>query len=291
MAIRQNTRRNSTAKNSKAAQKKMPATGCLIWLVLFLITLILFVLNWDTIQQTLKDTSFFEAISSSKNDQPPPASPDPLPVVAEPAGSGDGSAPTAGNNTAAGNTQQTDAATDKPYTPAPPNPATSTETTGSTTPTPTTTPTAPTNPIELIRQTRLASLYFIKVDDDGSINRREVKRTVSSSDSPMTDALQALLKGPSAEELNQNLVTLIPAGTRLISAQVRGSTAYLNFSEEFMYNRYGIEGYAGQLKQIIFTATEFPTVKDVFFHIEGQTREYLGGEGVYIGKPLSRTSF
>jgi spore germination protein GerM len=58
-----------------------------------------------------------------------------------------------------------------------------------------------------------------------------------------------------------------------------------------MINRYGIEGYAAQLKQIVYTATGYATVKDVQFLIEGEKREYLGGEGVYIGKPLSRASF
>ena len=58
-----------------------------------------------------------------------------------------------------------------------------------------------------------------------------------------------------------------------------------------MYNRFGIEGYAGQLKQVVYTATTFPTVQDVQILIEGETRDYLGGEGVFIGRPLSRNSF
>ena len=56
-------------------------------------------------------------------------------------------------------------------------------------------------------------------------------------------------------------------------------------------NRKHVEGYAGQLKQIVYTATMYPTVKDVQILIDGQKREYLGGDGVYIGKPLSRASF
>jgi spore germination protein GerM len=58
-----------------------------------------------------------------------------------------------------------------------------------------------------------------------------------------------------------------------------------------MYNHYGIEGYAGQLKQIVFTATAFPNVQDVQILIEGEKHDYLGGEGVFIGSPLSRSSF
>ena len=43
--------------------------------------------------------------------------------------------------------------------------------------------------------------------------------------------------------------------------------------------------------QIVYTATEFSTVKSVQFLIDGQKKEYLGSEGVWIGSPLSRTSF
>jgi len=147
------------------------------------------------------------------------------------------------------------------------------------------------SPMELVKSTRLAELYFIRVDDDGTISRHEVKRTVSASDSPMSDALDALMSGPNADELARGYISLIPSEARLLAAQVRGSTAYLDFNEAFMYNRYGIEGYAGQLKQIVYTATSFSTVKDVQILIEGQKRDYLGGDGVYIGKPLSRASF
>ena len=145
--------------------------------------------------------------------------------------------------------------------------------------------------MELVKATRVTGLYFIRVDDDGVITRHQVKRTVGASDSPMTDALDALMSGPNADELARGYISLIPSEAKLLSAQVLGSTAYLNFNEPFMYNRYGIEGYAGQLKQIIYTATEFSTVKDVQILIDGQKRDYLGGDGVFIGKPLSRASF
>jgi len=118
-----------------------------------------------------------------------------------------------------------------------------------------------------------------------------VKRQVAISDSPLLDSLAALLQGPTEGELRRSLISLVPQGTRLLSAQVRGSTAYLNFNEAFMYNHYGIEGYAGQLKQIVYTSTAFPTVQDVQILIEGEKHDYLGGEGVYIGRPLSRNSF
>jgi spore germination protein GerM len=103
----------------------------------------------------------------------------------------------------------------------------------------------------------------------------------------MLDALNVLLQGPTGEEQRRGLVSLIPSGTRILSATVRGSTAYISFSEEFQYNTYGVEGYAAQLRQIIWTATEFSNVRDVQILIEGRRVDYLG-EGIWIGSPISR---
>jgi spore germination protein GerM len=108
----------------------------------------------------------------------------------------------------------------------------------------------------------------------------------------MLDVLQALLQGPSAEEQRRGLISLIPPGTRIISraTTVRGNTAYVNFSDDFMINAYGVEGYAGQLRQIIWSITEFSNIKDVQILVEGRRVDYLG-EGIWIGSPLSRDNF
>ena len=131
------------------------------------------------------------------------------------------------------------------------------------------------------------ALYFTQVDRGGSILRVKVNRKLPVSDSPMTDAIQALIAGPSGEEKLKGLISLIPPGTRILSATVRGETAYISFSEDFQYNTYGVEGYAGQLKEIVFTATEFPNVRNVQILIEGRQVHYLG-EGIWIGSPLNR---
>ena len=130
-------------------------------------------------------------------------------------------------------------------------------------------------------------LYFILVDRGGAIVREKVSRKIPVSNSPMTDALQALIGGPNNEEKGKNLISLIPPGTRILSATVRGDTAYISFSEDFQYNTYGVEGYAGQVRQIIYTATEFSNVKNVQILIEGRRVDYLG-EGIWIGSPLNR---
>lgn len=140
-------------------------------------------------------------------------------------------------------------------------------------------------------ETRLASLFFLRIEDDGSITRHEVKRTIEATGTPLSDALNALLAGPSEAEIRNKLVSLIPRGTKLRGVSIRGSTAYIDLSEPFMYNRYGTEGFTAQLKQIVYTATAFSSVQDVQVLVEGKAKEYLGGEGIYAGKPLSRNSF
>ena len=135
-------------------------------------------------------------------------------------------------------------------------------------------------------------LCFVNIDGDGSVVRQLVKRKVSKSDSPLTTSINLLLKGPDTTlSAERNLMSLIPAGTKLLSARVQGGVAYLNFNEAFEINTYGVEGYIHQLEQIVFTATSFSTVNSVQFLIEGEKRDYLGSEGVLIASPLSRSSF
>ena len=134
-------------------------------------------------------------------------------------------------------------------------------------------------------------LYFMTINSDGSVSRKEIIREMKKSDSPLMDAVNALIKGPVASEENSGCRSLVSENTRLIGASVKNGTATLNFSGDFEFNKYGIEGLRGQLQQIVFTATAFPTVENVQFLVDGEKKEYLGSEGVWIGTPLNRNSF
>lgn len=135
-------------------------------------------------------------------------------------------------------------------------------------------------------------LCFVNIDGDGAVVRQVIKRQVAKSDSPLTSAINLLLQGPdTTKSAERNCMSLIPAGTKLLSAKVSGGVAYLNFNEAFEINTYGVEGYIHQLEQIVYTATAFSTVSSVQFLIEGEKRDYLGSEGVLIASPLSRSSF
>lgn len=188
-------------------------------------------------------------------------------------------APTA-TQTQTPTTQTPPAQTTQPQTTTPQTPATQTTAPGTQTPA----ATAPQT------QTRERAVYFTQIDRDGQILQSRVTRRIPVSDSPMMDVLNLLFTGPSADELNRGILNLIPANTRILSATVRGNTAYISFSEDFMFNTFGVEGYIAQLRQIVWTVTEFQNVRDVQILIEGRRLDYLG-EGIWIGSPINRQSF
>ncbi|PKL06165.1 MAG: hypothetical protein CVV53_05740 [Spirochaetae bacterium HGW-Spirochaetae-9] len=254
------------SKKRRKSSRASSNLGCLIFLAGFVILLVVFAVKFPDIKKTLDDTGFLDALKTRRtttttNPAPIPAT---IPIPSP---------------------QKPSVTTSTLATPAPaPKPAPTSLSTSTLAPGPSQADTP-----EI--QTRQASLFFVKIDEDGVISRREVKRNVPSSDSPLTDAINALIAGPSEGEIRSGLVSLIPRGTKVLSITVRGSTAIIDLSDAFNYNRYGIEGYSAQLRQIVYTATSFPSVQDVQFLVEGKQKDYLGGEGVYIGKPLSRNSF
>ncbi len=134
-------------------------------------------------------------------------------------------------------------------------------------------------------------MFFAAVDENGAISVKSVIRSIPASDSPLRDSLVALLKGPTSQELNLGLVSMIPTAAVLKGVTVRDDTAVVDFSESFRFNAQGIEAMNAQLRQVVYAATEFPIGQQVQVLIEGRKVTYLGTEGVRIDQPLSRASF
>lgn len=260
-------------------KQKSASLGCLFWIAFILLVLVLFFFNRDNIQRVLTQTGLMTVITGEEQqvEEVAPSEESEIPAITteqdikteadllepEPAPQEEPPAPVK------------PVETDKPATPETEKPSVK--------------PVAE-KPVKTV-QTRKATLFFVMIDADGRVVRKEVSREVPKTDSPLSETLNALFSGTTGAEESINLRTLIPQGTRLLSASVKNGVATLNLSEEFQFNQFGIEGYLAQLAQIVFTATSFPTVTSVQFLIEGQRREYLGAEGVWIGTPLSRDKF
>ena len=134
------------------------------------------------------------------------------------------------------------------------------------------------------------TLFFIVISGDGSVVRKEITREIPKTNTPLTAAINALLSGPNISELESGYMSLIPNGTKLLGASINNGVATINFSEEFLFNKYGVEGIYGQLMQVVYTATAFSNIDSVQFLIEGAKQEYLG-EGIFVGSPLPRSAF
>ena len=89
---------------------------------------------------------------------------------------------------------------------------------------------------------------------------------------------EALLSGPNATELDQQLRTAIPAGTRLLGTRSADGVLAIDLSDE-------IEQVTGdELKQaigqIVFTALELPGITAVRITVEGRGKQWPGANGV-----------
>jgi germination protein M len=243
--------------------KKKSKIGCLFWIALILLVIVIFLFNRERIKQVIESTGFTTFLSNRKEEKEEEKESievirekkeqdEPKIIEVEP------------------DNQQPESVLEE---------KTAEQETGD--------PSA----TEAEKMHRNAKLYFIDVDDEGIISLQAVVRRVSFTDSPLTETVRALLQGMLPSELNMELINLIPENTRLLSIRVSDGTAYINFNEAFRFNSLGKEGYVAQIKQVVYTATEFSTVDSVQILIEGKTYEYLGPEGVFIGQSLTRNSF
>ena len=252
--------------------KKRSSIGCLFWIALILLVVVVFFFNRERIRNVLESTGFMSVISrnAEEEEETPGESPEESAEDEENLSEEEGpalieSSEESGEDTAEEITVETVTSEEREDQAEEESPAGET-------------------------RLRNAKLYFIDVDDSGRISLQAVTRPIHFNDSPLTETLNVLLKGPVASELNQDLISLIPDNTRLLSVRVDNSIAYINFSEDFQFNSFGPEGHRAQLKQIVYTATEFSTVDSVQFLIDGKKLDYLGPEGVFIGQPLTRSS-
>jgi len=263
---------------------KSASLGCLFWIAFILLVLVLFFFNRKNISMVLEKTGAMHLITGKETpgeDAPLPAG-QKIPPIAT-AADDESTEPQADSTEKPVEPATKEPAAEKPAESASEKPAPVAK--------PAEKPAAKPAAEKPAVQTRTATLFFVTIDSDGRVLRKEVTRDVPRTDSPLSETLSALFSGPNGAESSRNLRSLIPNGTRLLSASVKDGVATLNLSEEFQFNQFGIEGYLGQLAQIVFTATAFPTVSSVQILIEGQRREYLGAEGVWIGTPLSREKF
>ncbi|MBN1525276.1 MAG: GerMN domain-containing protein [Spirochaetales bacterium] len=253
---------------------KKASLGCLFWIALILLVVVVFLYNQDNVSQ------FISMIYNPETQAPAPAplvtrdpvdQPEPSPLPQTETGHDDRYVTVTVND-------------EEEATPAPQQPAVSP------TPKPVTETEQPIalDPAGIYKN---AHIYFVDAKNIERMVLKSVARKVNYKDTPLTETLNYLIKGPSTSEVQSSLTSLIPKGTQIRSISVKGDTAYINLNDEFRFNNYGLPGLEAQLKQLVYTTTEFANITRVQILIDGKKVNYLAQEGIYVGAPISRSSF
>lgn len=82
-----------------------------------------------------------------------------------------------------------------------------------------------------------------------------------------------------------------PAGTRVLSASVAGSTATVDLSGEVKNQPGGTFGENGEFKSLVYTLTALPGIDAVQVLVEGRKLDSLPGGHLELDTPLHRADF
>ena len=261
--------------------RKKSSIGCLFWIALILLVLVIFLLNRNTIETVLDKTGLVTYLTPNRDNT--------IPEEQEiPEDDSDTDAPIIVSRSVESESPPSTEAEKPEHSDQIVVVESNTEVQSSDERQPPDDSEAPPEMAAPEQRTRRSTIFYVQIDDEGTISLAPVIRQVRFFDSPLTDTIKTLLKGLTSTEINKGLLSLLPAGTELINVAIRGNTAHIDFNEPFRFNTFGKEGYKYQLKQIVFTATEFQTVQQVQILVEGEILPYLGPESPFVGQPLTR---
>jgi germination protein M len=148
-------------------------------------------------------------------------------------------------------------------------------------------PLAPT-PTPATTETMLVRAYFILGGEPGSVGLVPVLREVPKSTAVAKAAMTALLAGPTRlESGDRQISTAIPDGTTLLGVSAKNGVATVNLSTEYDSGG-GSASMQYRLAQVVYTLTQFATIKSVVFQIDGETVTAFGSEGIVLDGPVGR---
>jgi len=138
--------------------------------------------------------------------------------------------------------------------------------------------------------TTLVRAYFWLGGGPGSEGLVAVLRSIPSTKGVATAAVNALLEGPTDAESGRSITSAVPDGSQLLGVTIDSGVATVDLSAEFESGG-GSASVLTRLGQVVYTLTQFPTIKSVTFQIEGVTKTTFSSEGVVLDKPVTRADY
>jgi hypothetical protein len=117
-----------------------------------------------------------------------------------------------------------------------------------------------------------------------------VKRTHEATPRVATAAIEALLDGPTQAERADGFDSAIPDGTRLLGISIKGGVATIDLTSEYQSGG-GSLSMQVRLGQVVYTLTQFPTVKKVSFRLDGTPVNVFSSEGIVLSHPVGRSDY
>src|SRR4051812_46006430 len=129
--------------------------------------------------------------------------------------------------------------------------------------------------------TTIVRAYFWLGGQPNSDGLVAVLRQIPATKSVATAAMNVLLGGPNAVETTARITTTVPSGTQLLGLTIENGVATVDLSSEFA-SAGGGDAYQTRLGQVVYTLTQFPSVKGVSVRIEGQGDANVLKRGDYV---------
>lgn len=139
-------------------------------------------------------------------------------------------------------------------------------------------------------------LYFI-APGGGTPGRAEpflvsVHRQIPATPGIAKASLNELVAGPSGADkgLIAGISSAVPADTLVLGVNIKNGLATVDLSREFESGGGSFSMFA-RLAQVVYTVTQFPTVNDVEFRLDGKPVTVFSGEGIVLDEPVSRADY
>jgi hypothetical protein len=145
---------------------------------------------------------------------------------------------------------------------------------------------SPSKPVE----TMIVRAYLVLGGSQGVTGLVPTLRVVPKTSGVARAAMEALLDSATIRDAYAQLSTAIPAGTRLLDISIKDGVATVDLSREFASGGGSASSFL-RLGQVVYTLTQFSTVRSVLFQVEGQTVTSFGPEGIVLEGPRARADF
>jgi germination protein M len=149
--------------------------------------------------------------------------------------------------------------------------------------------TTPMSPSPSPTETTIVSAYFFLDGPPRSAGLVPVLREVPATAAVARAAMEALLHGPIYGERSASpaISSRVPEGSKLLGLAIEDGVATVDLSVEFESGRDS-GSQIGRLGQVVYTLTQFSTVRSVAFRVDGRPVREFGSEHIVLDGPVGR---